>query len=272
MRIQIEKTCVICKKPRLVWVDTEVPTKNMCKSCSGKELGKANVGRKWDSLVIEKRRITLKETLKRPEIRAKYALASTGRRFTEEVKCRLKLIAKERGFPRSSQEKAWNKNRGRKNPKLSKRWVEFWQNPDYVAKQMKSRGCRPNKVELKLQTILDKVFPNEWKYVGDGQLIIGGRCPDFTNINGKKALIEHYGTYWHKDDDPQDRINKFSEFGYQCLVIWENELKDTDILITKIKNTFYSGKEIPEGFVYSSDKNERVLSKEELAKMVEGLK
>lgn len=48
----------------------------------------------------------------------------------------------------------------------------------------------------------------------------------------KKKLIELFGDYWHKGEDPQDRINIFKKFGYDTLVIWESELKD----INKVKN------------------------------------
>lgn len=62
--------------------------------------------------------------------------------------------------------------------------------------------------------------------------MINGKNPDFTNCNGKKKLIELFGDYWHKGEDPQDRINIFKKFGYDTLVIWESELKD----INKVKN------------------------------------
>ena len=114
----------------------------------------------------------------------------------------------------------------------------LWKEPSYVSIQMKSRGCRPNKAEFQLEKILNNHFPNEWAYVGDGQLIIGGRCPDFTNINGKKELIELFGNYWHKDENPQNKIDFYKNYGFNCLVIWENELKDENTLIKKI--TFYN--------------------------------
>ena len=46
------------------------------------------------------------------------------------------------------------------------------------------------------------------------------------NVNGKKLLIELYGDYWHKGQDPQDRINLFKRYGWDTLVIWEHELKN----------------------------------------------
>ena len=98
---------------------------------------------------------------------------------------------------------------------------ERFRNPEYVKRLFKVR--RPNKKELALLAIIQNLsLP--YSYVGDGQFILGGKCPDFLNTNGQKKLIELYGDYWHKDDDPQDRIDYFIQYGFETLVIWESEL------------------------------------------------
>lgn len=100
----------------------------------------------------------------------------------------------------------------------------------------------PNKQEQKVQNLLDVYFPGEWKFVGDGQLIIGGLCPDFTNINGKKCLIELFGDHWHSGSMVESwtrtelgRIMCYNSYGYKCLVIWEHELKDEKALVGRLK-------------------------------------
>ena len=86
-----------------------------------------------------------------------------------------------------------------------------------------------------LDMTLQKFFPNEWKYVGNGEFMIGGKCPDFVNMNGRKQLIELFGNYWHKDDNSQDRINYFKQYGFNTLIIWENELlKQPELVFWKI--------------------------------------
>ena len=65
-------------------------------------------------------------------------------------------------------------------------------------------------------------------------MILSGKIPDFVNVNGKKKLIELYGDYWHRNDNPQDRINLFKKFGWDTLVVWEKELKDEILLKEKI--------------------------------------
>lgn len=117
-------------------------------------------------------------------------------------------------------------------------WAKF--SPEERSNRIKKMwlsACRkPNKVEEHLNTILKDNFPNEWEYVGDGKLIISGLIPDFANINGKKQLIEMFGDYWHKGENPQDRIDKFAKLGYSCLVIWESELKNPNQVIERVAN------------------------------------
>lgn len=118
--------------------------------------------------------------------------------------------------------------------------LKLWQNQDYRNKVVKNmmRGCKakPNKKELELSGILNTNFPGEWEFVGDGKLIINGKCPDFTNINGKKAFIELYGNYWHRGQNPEDRISSFKMFGFDTLIIWESELNNSELLLKRIKD------------------------------------
>ena len=114
------------------------------------------------------------------------------------------------------------------------------QNPEYAKKVAANinthvRKKRPNKPERKLLGLLDKHFPGDWAYVGDGKLVLGNLTPDFMNVNGEKQLIELYGDYWHRDDDPQERINIFRGFGFSTLVIWERELRDEPAVVERLK-------------------------------------
>ena len=81
-------------------------------------------------------------------------------------------------------------------------------------------GITPNKLEISVLELL----PVGWRYVGDGTLIVGTKCPDFWD--GGTRLIEAYGDYWHKGQDPQERIDYFAERGYECMVIWEHEVHE----------------------------------------------
>jgi hypothetical protein len=124
--------------------------------------------------------------------------------------------------------------KGKPNYKLRERWRD----PEFAMMMAKAsfngNQGKPTKPELFLMQVLNQLYPNEWKYTGDFSFMIGGKNPDFVNVNGQKKCIEHYGDYWHKGDDPQDRINLFKSYGWDCLVIWENELKDFKSLRRKI--------------------------------------
>lgn len=100
----------------------------------------------------------------------------------------------------------------------------------------KSLTCRsPNNDEITLISIFAaNEFP--YKYVGDGTIIIGGKNPDFINIE-KSKLIEFYGEYWHEPDEEEPRKQHFAKYGFDTLVIWGKELKNKnkDILISRIR-------------------------------------
>lgn len=106
-----------------------------------------------------------------------------------------------------------------------KRWQDSIYREKILSNLLKSKDS-PNKTERHLNVILQQILPDEYKYVGDGEFILAGKYPDFININKKKKLIELYGDYWHRNDDPQNRIDLFKKHGYNTLIIWEKELED----------------------------------------------
>lgn len=112
---------------------------------------------------------------------------------------------------------------------------------------LRSINRRPNTIETKLNNLLQQNFPGEWKYVGNGDVVIGELIPDFININGKKQIIELYGTYWHSTEMTTDwrrtelgRIMYYNYYGFRCLVIWENDLIDNPSQVTKNIEKMYS--------------------------------
>lgn len=111
-----------------------------------------------------------------------------------------------------------------------------WQNKGYAQRTLSCR--RPNKKEVQLDNLL-KELCLPYQYVGNGQFTLGGKCPDFLNINGQKKLIELYGNFWHQGENPQNRINYFAQYGFDTLVIWEHELKQLKELKCKLLNFNY---------------------------------
>jgi len=126
--------------------------------------------------------------------------------------------------------------------KMSKSHKKLWQDPQFAKRSFEAFNKTPNKPEKALIKMLDSNFQGEWKFVGDGQFTLGGLCPDFININGKKKIIEMFGTYWHKTREnikyhqtEDGRREIFKEYGYDLLVIWEDELKDKDAVLEKVR-------------------------------------
>lgn len=178
-----------------------------------------------------------------------------GRRFSEEHRQRISEALK--GIVRSPEFRAKisakNKNR-RLSPKTmfknghislpewklanSEALKGKWQDEEYVRKQMRARGVHPNKKERQIEELANQ-YGLPLHFVGDGQLIIGGKCPDFHNGNGK--VVELFGDYWHRNDNPSAKIEFYEKFGYKCLVIWENELSDVPCVISKLKEFLQDG-------------------------------
>jgi len=119
---------------------------------------------------------------------------------------------------------------------LSEKRKKLLEDDEWTKKWLQSFHRSPNKPEQKLIEIIDK-YNLPYKFVGNGEFIIGGKNPDFLNINGEKKLIEIYGIYWHRNDNPEDRINLFKQYGFNTIIFWENELDDVEKIVNIIKNS-----------------------------------
>ena len=188
---------------------------------SRKKMSDAHKGKKLSKETKLKIKLSSIGKKRSEEHKRKISIANSGKKRSEEHK--RKLSVSHIGIIPSEKTKI----------KLSKTGIKKWQDPIFQKKQYKARAIRPNKPETILLNLLNDLFLNEYKYVGDFQFFLGGRNPDFMNINGQKKLIELYGDYWHKNDNPQDRIDHFKQYGFDTLVIWECELKRNKL---KLKN------------------------------------
>ena len=126
--------------------------------------------------------------------------------------------------------------------KIRQKALKNWQNSNYKEKQVKLmfKGMKltPNKPETLLTKLLNKILPDEYKYVGNRKVIIDRFNPDFINCNGQKKIIELFGDYWHnlssyKKRDKR-RLIAYNKLGYFTLIIWEHELKDLEKVISKV--------------------------------------
>jgi len=180
--------------------------------------------------------------------RAKISRALTGRYPTEET--RLKLSERHKGIKPNKRQLqslklgtiACQSIEANKKRKLT--MSKNWQNPDFVEAFWKANSIKPNRAELKLEVILNKAFPKQFKYNGNFNLRItlGGLIPDFVNVNSRKQVIELFGDYWHSEKRIRSwkrtelgRIMAYASLGWQCLIIWEQELKYEELIIAKIQ-------------------------------------
>ena len=139
------------------------------------------------------------------------------------------------GIRRKVKTKEWKEN--------NKRLLSKVHNDIEIQKRrFKAISAKPNKSEKKLIELINQNnLP--YKYTGNGDFIIGKKCPDFVNVNGQKKIIELFGEWWHlkKPDIPYNRTEFgtkaiYSQYGFKTLVIWESELKDMDKVLERIKN------------------------------------
>jgi len=98
---------------------------------------------------------------------------------------------------------------------------------------MKAPKRKPNKLELEVA----KGLGDEWEYVGDGKLTIGGLIPDFVNRT-RKEILEVLGCYYHAcpihfpnapmgpKTAPAFREAVYRANGYKVEFLWEHTVKE----------------------------------------------
>lgn len=101
---------------------------------------------------------------------------------------------------------------------------------------------RPTKPELKFIEIINK-YKLPYKYVGDGKFWLEGLNPDFVNCDGKKICVEIFGEYWHSPllipklsyaRTFTGRMKIYKKYGWKCIILWESELKNEEIIMKKL--------------------------------------
>jgi hypothetical protein len=116
-------------------------------------------------------------------------------------------------------------------------------------RQKAIKKLRSGKINKPEQLILS-LFSDKLQYnpLGTGSFIQIGRkrrFPDFfvLPIESKK-IVEHLGSYWHgekrlkvsPEKHAESLINEYKSVGYNCLIIWEDELKNLEEVKIKIQN------------------------------------
>lgn len=194
--------------------------------------------------------------LSSPEVRAKavetrkakgnYKAWNKGKSWAIEVKTKFSESKKKSGISPQTYYTSEIEERRRSR---SQTFKHRWKDPKSRLKLLRhleklntaSGTQKPNKAESYLLTILHRNFPGEWEYTGNGKVILNGMIPDFFNCNDRKMVIELFGDYWHTQKvkgwkaTELGRIMGYNMLGIKCLVIWEHELKQEDMVIEKVK-------------------------------------
>jgi very-short-patch-repair endonuclease len=118
--------------------------------------------------------------------------------------------------------------------KISNSWKLLWKDPEFAKKMWLAFRRSPNKMELRILSILNSLFLRLFKYVGNGKLFVDGKCPDFVSTDGSMLLIEFNGEHWHRGENTRTRARHFAKYGYRTLFIWSRELKNPEKLKKKI--------------------------------------
>lgn len=133
--------------------------------------------------------------------------------------------------------------------KMSKISKEQWKNPYFVEKMLKSRHSKPNQTEAALLELLERTFPNIWKYNGDGSYCYllqnwnykGRHIPDFIRIDGRKQVIYSNGYYWHPPEDEERQLKDCAKYGIKCFVVWADNQYQILSEWTKLEKALLEG-------------------------------
>lgn len=176
-----------------------------------------------------------------PEVARKISRALRGRKLTEEHKkaCSLGMKGK-----RNSPATEFKKNcipfmKGKKHKRSSRLKMSIngkgkHDHSEEAVKKMLKRRI-PTSLESKfIEICSDNELP--YKYVGDGSFIVGGKNPDFINMNGEKVAIEVYARYykWRHTDNinewKKERRKVFQEYGWKVLFFDETQVNERAVL------------------------------------------
>jgi hypothetical protein len=77
------------------------------------------------------------------------------------------------------------------------------------------------------EILIARTLGSKWRYTGNGSFPIPTarttRFPDFVEEGGKQ-IIEVFGDYWHRKQDPKGLIAEYAAVGWSCRVVWEHEI------------------------------------------------
>jgi len=122
----------------------------------------------------------------------------------------------------------WSKERKERE---RQKFIENYKDPVWRKKMFdyrKGMNCEEKRMALSLEEI-----GLAFKYVGNYEYRIGRKFPDFIDEVNRR-IIEVWGDFYHRGQNPQDRIDYFKQYGWNTVVVWTSEFKDRDVLKEKL--------------------------------------
>lgn len=157
----------------------------------------------------------IREAQRSPEVREKISQANTGRRRSAESRRRMS----------TAQRRPETRAKHREN--ILRRYAEG------------RYGGRPSFPECLMMWVLAAFLPDKFRYSGDrsfwvGEKTTGIRNPDFVSMNGEKTVLEVFGRRWHVNSDMRKALRFYQQYGYRCVVVWEDELRYPEKIVARI--------------------------------------
>ena len=136
--------------------------------------------------------------------------------------------------------------KGKRKKRLIKAKKRGPQSTQWLKNRLKKMQASPNIFEVKCLEYLNKKYLNEFKYTGDGSLVINNYSADAEAPTLKTVAFFH-GDYWHCNpkkykadyyhsqikktaqqiwDKDKKAVEAFEKAGYKVIVIWEGDLKN----------------------------------------------
>lgn len=124
----------------------------------------------------------------------------------------------------------------RKNGIPRRNYSEF---RDKISKaRVQALHSRPTKPEERFMEIIKK-YNLPYRYTGDGDVIIGGKNPDFFNTNGNKVVVEIFGEVFHSPlftfiknipyrQTYNGTIKHYKKYGLKCIIFWSRDVLRED--------------------------------------------
>jgi len=122
--------------------------------------------------------------------------------------------------------------------KIGRASKHIWKNEEHSARRVsKVLANRPISRHEKVFDRLVRRLGLPYVFVGNGKLMIGRWCPDFSRTDGKKIVIElngggHYSKLGRKRD--KKRYKRFMDAGYHIVPVSTTELTDKRSLASRM--------------------------------------